>query len=84
MLHITESRIIIDYIYDKYTTDIGRCAKREKKSTKKLAKLDLKDLCGAFLILSVGIVVSFLAFLIEHIMALRAKRNIASPQSPIP
>ena len=64
-----------DHIYHKHLVDIDRCIKDTKKSNKKLEKLDLKDLSGAFLILLVGTLVSFLVFLIENIISAPQKKG---------
>ena len=73
-----------DHIYHKHVFDIDRCIKDTKKSNEKLAKLELKDLSGAFLILLVGMLVSFLVFLIENIIsALQKKGNINSARQNI-
>jgi len=75
ILQIFETQIVSDHIYHKYLFDIDRCIKDKKKSNKKLAKLELKDLSGAFLILLVGILVSFLVFLIENIISVLQKKG---------
>jgi len=73
---------MLDYlIRTEYLSNMDRCLKPTKKeSTKKLEKLKLQDLSGAFLILVAGLAMAFLAFLFENLtsrgLRLRHKTNL--------
>ncbi len=47
-----------------------------KKGETKHMPISLKNLTGAFLVLSVGLSISFLAFLVEQIISMIVKRNV--------
>ena len=62
-------------INEIFRTNVDQCIKKQKKSTNNLEKLKLEDLSGAFLILGVGLALSFFAFIVENVIALRKKVN---------
>ena len=62
-------------VQEMFRTNVDKCIKEQKKSTKKLEKLKLEDLSGAFLILGVGVASSFFAFIIENVIGLRKIAN---------
>jgi ionotropic glutamate receptor len=64
-----------------YQPDIQKCLTEKDKITKKVSRkesprLSLKNLTGAFVVLLIGYLVSFVAFLAENIMSYgRNRRN---------
>ncbi|XP_046449207.1 ionotropic receptor 93a-like [Daphnia pulex] len=52
--------------------------KGDKKRETKHMPISLKNLTGAFLVLSVGLSISFLAFLVEQIISMIVKRNVGN------
>ena len=70
-----ETRVVDFSIKKIYRTNVDQCIKEAKKSTKKLEKLKLEDLSGAFLILGVGVALSFFAFMVENVIGLRKNAN---------
>lgn len=74
------SALLLAYINSsKYTINLDICFKPEKKSARKLEKIKLKDLSGAFLLLGVGAVSSFVIFLAENIAGLIQRNRMKTP-----
>ena len=74
-----------DYlVYNSYLVGFDECLKDESKSTKKLEKLKLSDLSGAFLILSVGLIISKFVFFMEIVVRRTGKKITPSEKSERP
>ena len=58
---------VLDEVYRKYDDLTFKFCELEKKSAK-LKVLELEDVSGSFLLLIFGILVAFLAFLMENIL----------------